>query len=48
MRLSDVDTWDLEGFLNDLICHFILAADIVGGGIQEFVNDTDGPAINNY
>jgi hypothetical protein len=27
-----------------LICHFILAVDMVGGGIWEFVNDTDRPA----
>jgi hypothetical protein len=26
-----------------LICHSKLAADMVGGGIQEFVNDKDGP-----
>ena len=44
MRLSDVDTWELAGFQNQLICCFMLAADVVGGGIQEFVNNTDGPA----
>ena len=38
MRLLDVDTWELVGFQNELICHFILAADMVGGGIWEFVN----------
>ena len=27
-----------------MIRHFILAVDMVGGGIQEFVNDMDGPA----
>jgi hypothetical protein len=27
-----------------LICRFILAVDMVGGGIREFVDDTDGPA----
>ena len=27
-----------------LICCFKLAANMVGGGIQEFVNDTEGPA----
>ena len=40
VRLSDVDTRELAGFQNELICCFIL----VGGGVQEFVNDTDGPA----
>ena len=45
MRLSDVDTRVLLGFQNELICCFILAADVVGSGIGEFVNDTDGPAI---
>ena len=44
MRLSDVDTWELAGFQNPLICRFMLAADVVGGGIREFVNNTDGPA----
>ena len=27
-----------------MICLFILVADEVGGGIREFVNDTDGSA----
>ena len=27
-----------------MVCRFILAADVVGGGIREFVDDTDGPA----
>ena len=40
----DIDTWELAGFQNQLICCFMLAADMVGGGIWEFVNDTDGPA----
>ena len=44
MRLSDVDTRELAGFQNELICRFILAANMVGDGIQEFVNDMDGPA----
>ena len=39
VRLSDVDTWELAGFQNKLICRFMLAADMVGGGIREFVND---------
>ena len=44
MRLSDFDTRELAGFQNELICHFILAVDLVGGSVQEFVNDMDGPA----
>ena len=40
MRISDVDTKELAGFKHKLICRFILAADMV----QEFVNNTDGPA----
>ena len=43
-RLSNVDMWELVGFEDKLICHFILAANMVRGGIGEFVNDTDGPA----
>jgi hypothetical protein len=27
-----------------LECRFILATDVVRGGIREFVDDTDGPA----
>ena len=27
-----------------MICSFMLAADMVGGGIQEFMNNTDGAA----
>ena len=38
VMLLDVDTWELAGFLNQLICHFMLVADMVGGGIWEFVN----------
>ena len=44
VRLSDVHTCELAGFQNQLICHFMLAADVVGGGIREFVNNADGPA----
>ena len=44
MRLSDVDAWELTGFQNQLICRFMLAADVVGGCIWEFLNNTDGPA----
>ena len=42
VRLSAVDTWKLTGFQNQLIRRFMLAADVVD--IQEFVNNTDGPA----
>ena len=31
-------------FQNQLIRRFMLVADVVGGGIQKFVNNTDGPA----
>ena len=44
VRLSDVDTWELAGFQNELIRRFMLAADVVGGGIWEFMNNADGPA----
>ena len=44
VRLSDVDTKELTGFQKELICLFILMADMVGGGIREFVDDTDRPA----
>jgi hypothetical protein len=44
VRLSNVDTEELAGFKDKLICHFKLAADMVGGDIWEFVNDMDGPA----
>ena len=44
VRLLDVDTRELTGFQKELVCRFILAVDMVGGGIREFVNDTDGPA----
>ena len=41
--LSNVDTRELAGFKDKLICQFILAVDMIRGDIQEFVNDTDGP-----
>ena len=44
VRLSNVDTGELAEFKNKLICHFLLAADRIRGGIWEFVNDMDGPA----
>ena len=44
MKLSDVYTWELAGFQNQLIRHFMLAVDVVGVGIWEFVSNTDGPA----
>ena len=44
MRLSDVDTWELGGLQNELIHHFMLAADVIGGGIWEFMNKADKPA----
>ena len=44
VRLLDVDTWELAGFQNKLIHGFMLAADVVGGGIWEFMNNADGQA----
>ena len=44
MRLSDVDTWEFAEFQNEPIRRFMLAADVVGGGIWEFMNNADGPA----
>ena len=44
VRLSDVDTWELAGFKNQLICRFMLVVDVVGGGIREIINNTDRPA----
>ena len=43
MRLSHVDAGRLLGLKYKLICNFKLAVDLVGGGNQEFVNDTEGP-----
>ena len=33
VRLLDVDTWELAGFQNELICHFILAVDMASGSL---------------
>ena len=44
VRLSDVDTWKLAGFQKKLKRRFMLAADVVGGGIREFKNNADVPA----
>ena len=41
VRLLDVDTGRLLGLKYKLVCCFKLAADMVGGGIREFVNDLD-------
>ena len=38
MRLQNVDTGELAEFKGELISRFLLAVDMVGGGIQEFVN----------
>ena len=37
VRLLNVDTWELAGFQNQLICRFILAAYVVGGGIRVYL-----------
>ena len=44
VRLLNVVTGRLLGLKYKLICCFKLAADMLGDGIREFVNDTDGPA----
>ena len=44
VRLSGVDTWELAGFQNYLIRRFMLAADMVRGGVRELMNNLDGPA----
>ena len=44
MRLPDIDTRRLSGLKYKLVSCFELAADMVGGGIGDFVNDADGPA----
>ena len=30
VRLSDFGTWELAGFQNELICHFMLGEDVLG------------------
>ena len=45
VRLPDVDIKKLSGLKNELVCRFKLAADMIGGGIKEFVNDVDGGSI---
>ena len=47
VKLLNVYTRRLTGFKYKLICRFKLAADMVRGGIREFVNDTDGPAFGS-
>ena len=44
MRLLTVDARGLLGLKYKSICHFKLVADMVGGGVREFVYDVDGPA----
>jgi hypothetical protein len=44
VRLLDVDNGRLSGLKYNLICLFRLAAEMVRGGIEEFVNDTYRPA----
>ena len=43
MRLPDGDTKRHLGLKYKLICRFKLAVDMVGGGIREFMIDTDRP-----
>ena len=35
VRLSDVDTGELAGFQNELICRFILAVDLKSHNVKE-------------
>ena len=44
VRLSNIDTGELAGCKDKLICHFKLAADMVRCGIREFVNAMGRPA----
>jgi hypothetical protein len=44
VRLLYVDTQELAGFQNELVCRFMLVADVVRGGIRKFMNNADGPA----
>ena len=44
VRLSDVDTRELAGFQNKLICCFMLSADMVGGGFRKLMSNADGLA----
>ena len=37
VRLSDVYTWELAGFQNELIRRFMLAVNVVRGGIWKFI-----------
>ena len=46
VRLSDVDTGELAGFQKKLVRRFMLVADLVRGGIREFMNNADGPAVS--
>ena len=43
-KLPDVNIGNLLGLKYELVCCFKLAADMVMGGLKEFVNDADGPA----
>jgi hypothetical protein len=38
VRAQDVDTRKLSGLKYKLVCCFKLVADMIGGGIREFVN----------
>ena len=47
VRLSDIDTWELVEFQNELIGRFVLAADVIGSDIWEFMNNTDSYTNSN-
>jgi hypothetical protein len=44
VRLKDVSTGRLSGLNYKLVCHLKLGADIIKGGIREFVYDANEPA----
>ena len=44
VRLSNVDTGELVGLKNEMVCHFELATDVLGSGNRESVNDANRSA----
>ena len=43
-RLTDVESGGVSRLEDELACSFKLAADLVWGGVWQFVIDTDRPA----
>ena len=48
VRLSNVDTWELAGFQNELIRHFMLAADVVGDRPAFLERELVGLGVDGY